>query len=58
MRTRDAKGFFEDPELRGSPADFDIPNPGVYILLIFAFFRVFSFQPRGTPGSILTTDSS
>ena len=38
---RDAKGFFEDPKPQGSPADFDIRNPRVYILMIFAFFEGF-----------------
>ena len=49
VKTRDCKGFFEDPETRGSPADFYLRNPGVYNLGIFAFFGDF-FQPRGSSG--------
>ena len=49
IRIRDAKGFFEDPEPRGSPADFHLRNPGVYILVIFAFFGGFLSTP-GNPG--------
>ena len=49
VHTRDAKGFFEDPEPRGSPADFYIRNSGVYIVMIFAFFGV-SLSTPGNPG--------
>ena len=49
MFTRDAKGFFEDPEPRGSPANFNLRNPGVFILEIFATFGVLHFTP-GNPG--------
>ena len=40
---RDCKGFFEDPEPRGSPANFNLRNPGVFILEIFATFGVLHF---------------
>ena len=47
--TRDAKGFFEDPEPQGSPANFNLRNPEVFILEIFATFGVLHFAP-GNPG--------
>ena len=45
IQTRDCKGFFEDPEPRGSPAYFYLRNPGVYNLGIFAFFGDFLSTP-------------
>ena len=45
IHTRDAKGFFEDPEPRGSPAYSYLQNPGVFILMIFAFFGGFLSTP-------------
>ena len=46
ISARDCKGFFEDPETQGSPADFYLRNPGVYNLGIFAFFGDFLSTPE------------
>ena len=49
VSSRDAKGFFEDPEPRSSLADFHLPNPRVFILMIFPFFMG-SLSTSGNPG--------
>ena len=49
VSSRDAKDFFEDPEARSPLDDFHLRNPGVFILMIFAFFMGF-LSTLGNPG--------